>query len=135
MRAERLSCVTVARVALLRSPHARGALKTAIGCLAGKTWSHSVTGHDVYFSVVTIKRLYYTARREHNDLVGALQRAVRKDRGKVSVAALVAEQLVLQYRDQQHWSYQLHYDNLAVSVKADPSLGQLRCYSTVRRYM
>ena len=34
---------------LLSSPPARGALKTAIRCLAAKTWSHPVTGRDVQF--------------------------------------------------------------------------------------
>jgi putative transposase len=120
---------------LLSSPPARGALKTAIGCLAAKTWSHPVTGKDVQFSAVTVERWYYTARRQHDDPVGALRRAVRKDRGKVSLSAAVAERLILQYRDYPHWSYRLHYDNLAVLVKADPSLGRLRSYSTVRRYM
>ena len=120
---------------LLSSPPAHGALKTAIRCLAAKTWSHPVTGRDVHFSAVTIERWYYTARRQHDDPVGAVRRAVRKDRGKVSLAAAVAERLVLQYRDHPHWSYQLHYDNLAALVKADPSLGPLRSYSTVRRYM
>jgi len=38
-------------------------------------------------------------------------------------------------QDHKHWSYKLHYDNLAALVKADPSLGPLRSYSTVRRYM
>ena len=56
---------------LLSSSPARGALKTAIGCLAAKTWSHPVTGRDVRFSAVTIERWYYTARREHDDPVGA----------------------------------------------------------------
>ena len=42
---------------------------------------------------------------------------------------------VLQYRDHPDWSYQLHYDNLAALVKADPSLGRLPSYSTVKRYM
>jgi putative transposase len=64
-----------------------------------------------------------------------LRRAARKDLGKVSLATAVAERLVLQYRDHQHWSYQLHYDNLAALLKADPTLGPLRSYSTVRRYM
>jgi putative transposase len=120
---------------LLSSPPARGALKTAIACLAEKTWSHPVTGRDFRFSAVTIERWYYTARRQYDDPVAALRRAVRKDRGKVSLAAAVAEQLVLQYRDHQHWSFQLHYDNLAALLKADPTLGPLRSYSTVRRYM
>ena len=71
----------------------------------------------------------------HDDPVGVLRRAVRKDCGKVSLAPALAERLYLQYRDHPHWSYQLHYDNLAALVKAEPSLGPLRSYSTVRRYM
>ena len=120
---------------LLSSPPARGALKTAIGSLAAKTWSHPVTGRDAHFTAVTIERWYYTARRQHDDPVGALRRAVRKDCGKVSLAAAVAQRLVIQYGQYPHWSYQLHYDNLAALVKADPTLGPLRSYSTVKRYM
>jgi putative transposase len=120
---------------LLSSPPARGALKTAIRSLAEKTWSHPVSGREVHFAAVTIERWYYTARRERDDPVGVLRRAVRKDCGKVSLAPALAERLHLQYRDHPHWSYQLHYDNLAALVKADPLLGPLRSYSTVRRYM
>ena len=100
-----------------------------------KTWSHPISGRDVRFSAVTIERWYYTARREHDDPVAVLRRAVRKDCGKVSLAAALAERLQLQYREHPHWSYQLHYDNLAALVKADPALGPLRSYATVRRYM
>jgi putative transposase len=120
---------------LLSSPPARGVLKTAIRALAEKTWTHPVSGRDVRFSAVTIERWYYRARRERDDPVGVLRRAVRKDCGKVSLAAVIAEQLHLQYHDHPHWSYQLHYDNLAALVKTNPSLGTLRSYSTVRRYM
>src|ERR1700678_525385 len=80
---------------LLSSPPGRGALKTAIRDLAKKTWSHPVTGRDVRFSAVTIERWYYTARRQHDDPVSALRRAVRKDCGKVSLAAPLAKQLIL----------------------------------------
>ena len=97
------------------------------------TWSHPVTGREARFSAVTIARWYYTARRVHDDPVGAFRRAVRKDCGKVSLAAALAEQLHFQYRDHPHWSYQLHYDNLAALVKADPSLGRLPSYSTVKQ--
>jgi putative transposase len=120
---------------LLSSPPARGALQTAIRSLAAKTWSHPVTGRDVRVAAGTIACWYYTACRQRDDPVGALRRALRKDCGKVSLAAAIAERLVLQYRDHPHWSYQLHYDNLAALVKADPTLGQLRSYSTVKRYM
>jgi putative transposase len=120
---------------LLSSPPARGALKTAIRGLAEKTWSHPVTGRDVHFTAVTIERWYYMARRQHDDPVGALRRAVRKDCGTVTLSATVAERLMLLYHDHPNWSYQLHYDNLAALVKANPSLGPLRSYSTVKRYM
>ncbi len=120
---------------LLSSPPAARALQTAVGFLASKTWTHPVTGRDVHFSAVTIARWYHTARRQCDDPVSALRRAVRKDRGKVSLAAEFAERLVLQYREYPHWSYQLHYDNLAALVRTNPSLGPLRSYSTVKRYM
>jgi len=94
-----------------------------------------VTGRDVHFSAVTIERWYRTARCQCDDPVGALRRAVRKDCGKLSLAAALAEQVHLQYRDHAHWSYQLHYDNLAALVKADPTLGPLCSYSTIKRYM
>jgi putative transposase len=120
---------------LLSSPPAPRSLKPAIQALAAKTWSHPVTGRDVRFAVATIERWYYKARRERDDPVAVLRRVVRKDCGKVSLAANLAELLFAQYHDHKHWSYQLHYDNLAALVKADALLGPLRSYSTVRRYM
>ncbi|MGE0866288.1 MAG: DDE-type integrase/transposase/recombinase [Vicinamibacterales bacterium] len=120
---------------LLSSPPPRGELKAALRALAAKTWSHPVHGGKVRFSAVSIERWYYAARREKNDPVGVLRRAVRKDCGKVSLPQAMAEQLCRQYAGHPHWSYQLHYDNLAALVKAEPTLGVLRSYSTVRRYM
>ena len=121
--------------ALLSSPRPRGDLKTALRDLAAKTWTHPVSGRDVQFSAVTIERWYYAARREKDDPVTVLRRAVRKDCGKVSMPRAMADQLGRQYVEHPHWTYQLHYDNLAAFVKADPGLGVLRSYSTVRRYM
>jgi putative transposase len=120
---------------LLSSPPARGALKTAIRGLAAKTWTHPTNGRDIRFSAVTVERWYYRARREHDDPVAVLRRAVRKDCGKVTLATGLAARLCLQYRQYPHWSYQLHYDNLAALVKTEPSLGPLHSYATVRRYM
>ncbi len=120
---------------LLSSPPARGGLKAAIRTLAAKTWTHPVSGRQVHFAAATIERWYYKAHREKDDPVGVLRRAVRKDCGKVSLPAALAARLVKQYADHKHWSYQLHYDNLAALVKADATLGPLRSYSTVRRYM
>jgi transposase InsO family protein len=120
---------------LLSSPPARGELKAAIRSLAAKTWTHPVSGRNVRFAAGTIERWYYTARREKDDPVRVLRRAVRKDCGKVSLAPALAKHLFRQYRDHEHWTYKLHYDNLAARVKDDPSLGPLHSYSTVRRYM
>ena len=94
-----------------------------------------MTGRDVRVAAGTIARWYYTARRQRDDPVGALRRAVRKDRGKISLAPPSPSDSIFSIGDHPHWSYQLHYDNLAALVKADPSLGQLRSYSTVKRYM
>ena len=120
---------------LLSSPPARGSLKTAIRSLATKTWSHPTSGRDVHFAPATIERWYYAARRRHDDPVGALRRAVRKDRGKISLAVPLAERLILQHHDHPDWSYQLHYDNLAAVAKAEPALGRLPSYATIKRYM
>jgi putative transposase len=120
---------------LLSAPPPRGRLKAAIHSLAAMTWTHPLTGRDVQFSAVTIERWYYTARRATDDPVGVLRRAVRKDCGTVSLPTALAERLVCQHHEHPHWSYQLHYDNLAALLKTEPALGPLRSYSTVRRYM
>src|SRR5271166_2854945 len=120
---------------LLSSPPAHGSLQAAIRSLAEKTWSHPVTGRDVRVAAATIARWYYTALCQPDDPVGSLRRAVRKDCGTIALAAAIAERLCSQYRDHPDWSYQLHYDNLTALVKADPLLGRLPSYSTVKRYM
>jgi transposase InsO family protein len=120
---------------LLSCPPAPGALKRAIRSLAEKTWSHPVTGRDFCVAAGTIARWYYTALRQPDDPVGALRRALRKDCGKITLAAVHTEQLHLQYRDHPDWSYQLHYDNLTAFLRVNPALGPVRSYCTVKRYM
>jgi transposase InsO family protein len=119
---------------LLSSPPARGELRAALQTLAAKTWVHPVSGREVHFSPATIERWYYKSRQQ-DDPLQVLRRAVRKDCGKVSLPAPLIRQLVDQYHDHPHWTYQLHFDNLAAAVRADASLGPLRSYCTVRRYM
>jgi len=123
--------------ALLSAPPARGDLNAALSLLAEKTWTHPVLGEEVRFAVGTIERWYYTARREKDDPVGVLRRTVRKDCGTVSLAAKQIAHLRKQHEDYPHWTYRLHYDNLAAAIKAQPDagMGALRSYSTVRRYM
>jgi transposase InsO family protein len=120
---------------LLSSPPARGELKTAVAALAAKTWTHPVTGRELRFAAKTIESWFYRARRDRDDPVGVLRRAVRKDCGKVSLKPDLIECLTNQYYDYPHWTYQLHYDNLKALVKAKKMLGPLKSYSTVRRCM
>jgi transposase InsO family protein len=120
---------------LLSAPSARGELRAAIDALAAKTWTHPVTGRDVRYAAKTIERWLYRARREQDDPVAVLGRAVRKDCGKVSLKPDLIECLTNQYHDYPHWTYQLHYDNLQALVKAAEKLGPLPSYSTLRRYM
>jgi transposase InsO family protein len=121
--------------ALLSAPRARGELVEALRALAAKTWTHPITGREVRFARGTMERWYYRARREQEDPVSVLRRRPRKDRGRVSLPTALATRLTEQHARHPHWSYQLHYDNLAAQVKADPSLGPLKSYCTVRRYM
>jgi putative transposase len=121
--------------ALLSAPPLRGRLQEALRDLAATTWTHPVSGRPVQFAAVTIERWYYTARRASDDPVGVLRRAVRKDCGKISLPEAVAERLRRQHHEHPHWSYRLHYDNLAALCQADSTLGSLRSYATVRRYM
>ena len=77
---------------LLSSP-LRGRLKAALRALADKTWTHPVSGREVRFAAGTIERWYYTAQHEKDDPVGVLQRAVRKDCGKVTLAPALVQRL------------------------------------------
>jgi len=42
--------------------------------------------------------------------------------------------VVTQHRQHPSWTYQLHYDNLAVLVEQEPELGPLPAYISVRRF-
>ncbi len=122
--------------ALLSAPPPRGALKIAIRSLAAKTWTHPTTGRDVQFSAVTIERWYYTARRARRRPRCRL--APRRAQGlRQGVpghgpgrAALVSSTTTTRTgatnsttTTSPRWS------------KAEPALGPLRSYATVRRYM
>ncbi|MHB0960748.1 MAG: DDE-type integrase/transposase/recombinase [Pirellulaceae bacterium] len=120
---------------LLSAPPSRGELQAAIAALADKTWTHPITQREVRFSAKTIERWFYRARRERDDPVRVLRRAVRKDCGKVSLPPELVEYLARQYHDYPYWTYQLHYDNVKAQVEQEKTLSPLPSYSSVRRYM
>ena len=121
---------------LLAAPPRRGQRESALRALAAQTWRHPLTEQPVGFGFSTIERWYYVARHEDRDPVGVLRRQRRRDAGHTWALSLkLREVLRAQYQAHLSWTYQLHTDNLAVQVAADPALGGIPSYTTVRRYM
>ena len=122
--------------ALLAAPPSAGYVMAELKRLAEKTWLHPVTGEPVRFGVSTIERWFYQAKRARTDPVGALRKKVRKDLGRhAAVGEKLRQALLVQYAAHRSWSVQLHYDNLKALVLADPELGPLPSYPTIRRSM
>lgn len=120
---------------LLAAPPARGELGKALQGLAGQPWRHPVNGMPVRFSVATLERWYYAARRA-SDPVAALRRRRRGDAGRQRrLTSTVIQALHDQYHRWPAWTVQLHYDNLVALVEQEPALAPLPSYATIRRYM
>lgn len=118
---------------LLAAPPALSTLKNALVLLAAKTWRHPVSGLDIAFSVSTLERWYYRARRA-SDPVAILKDRMRGDVGRFpSLMPLIIDTLVTQYREHPGWTVQLHVDNLRVAIKDSDVL--MPSYPTIRRYM
>lgn len=120
---------------LLAAPPAAGELHAQLRLLAARSWRHPVTGQPVRFGVSTIERWYYAARAAR-DPVRALARRPRSDQGThPAISAQAAEWLSTQYRQHPSWSYQLHADNLAARLEADPASGPIPSYASVKRFL
>jgi transposase InsO family protein len=120
---------------LLTSPPKPGELAGRIAQLADTPWRHPTTGQVLHLSAKTIERMYYAVRGKADPFL-ALQRKVPKNAGThPSVSEKLATAIVKQYDEHRGWSYQLHYDNLVVVAKEDPSVGPMPGYATVRRFM
>jgi len=120
---------------LLASPPRRGNLQAELERLAGKEWMHPVTKQKTRFGVSTIERWYYQAKNASNP-VGVLRKKTRKDRGRqTALSDALKGAIHAQHAAHRGWTYQLHYDNLEAWVAAEPELGPLPSYVTVRRYM
>jgi putative transposase len=120
---------------LLSAPPEAGALQHALKELAQKQWRHPITGLSVNFSLSTIERWFYQARKKQ-DPIHALRSKRRSDAGTPRKLSLQLKQILRQqHKEHPRWSYQLHADNLACLIKASPELGTVSSYPTVRRYM
>lgn len=121
---------------LLAAPPAHGELQAELERLAAKTWRHPVTNEPVRFGLKTIQHWYYQAKNAPSDPVGRLRKKRRKDVGRHTALSEALKQAIhAQYATHRSWTYQLHYDNLVAWVDAEPELGRLPTYATVRRYM
>src|SRR5579862_5577948 len=121
---------------LLAAPPSRGQLQTQLQELATKKWRHPVSGKWVIFGLSTIERWYYKALRAKAGPVDALKRKIRSDHGQhPSVNLKLIELLVEQHRQHPSWSYQLHFDNLAVRVEQQPQAGPMPSYVSLLRWM
>lgn len=121
---------------LLAAPPEAGELRTAIAELAARSWRHPLSGEPVRFGFSTVERWYYTARRADADPVRALRSRQRADAGRHRrLGEQLRAELRAQYQAHPSWSVQLHVDNLAVLAGAEPALGPMPSYATVRRYL
>lgn len=120
---------------LLSAPPDVGQLRGELERLGSKTYQHPISGAGVSFGVSTLERWYYAAG-DTADPLGALSNRVRKDAGEHPSVGLPLRALIReQYREHPSWSYQLHYDNLAVLSVGRPELQRLPSYAAVRRWM
>lgn len=121
---------------LLASPPEPGELGAELERLSKRSYKHPTTGEAVRFGKKTIERWYYTARNHPTDPVGALGRKVHARAGThPSVSPPLGEVIRALHKQHPRWSYQLHYDNVAVLVEEHPDLGPLPSYPTLCRFM
>ncbi len=120
---------------LLSAPPEKGDLLILLEALSKKQWQHPTRDCMVTFSLSTLERWYYRAKRDV-DPVRALRTKRRTDAAcPRTLNAELKRAIQQQYRLHPSWSYQLHIDNLAVLAKQNPDLGSVPSYSTVHRYM
>jgi putative transposase len=121
---------------LLAAPPARGELQHQLKELAAKKWRHPITSQWIPLGRSTIERWYYKALRAKDGPVDILKRKIRSDQGAhPALNSKLVEALTAQYRQHPSWSYQLHYDNLAVLAQQQPELGPMPAYVSVLRFM
>ena len=121
---------------LLAAPPSRGQLQTQLQELAAKKWRHPISGEWVLLGLSTIERWYYKALHTKTGPVEALKRKIRSDHGlHPSLTPRLIGLLSEQHRQHPSWSYQLHFDNLAVVVEQQPQAGPMPSYASLLRCM
>lgn len=121
---------------LLAAPPARGELRAKLRQLATQKWRHPIHGQWITLGRSTIERWFYKAFHAKDGPVEVLKRKIRSDHAThPAVGPNLAELIATQHQQHPSWSYQLHFDNLAVLVEQQPELGPMPAYVSVRRFM
>jgi len=121
---------------LLASPPEKGDLKNQLFALSKKAWLHPVTGETVRYSLSTLERWYYKAKKSPHSLLKTLGTQQRNDKGAFkSLNRVICDALTIQYAEHDGWSVQLHYDNLMVSIEIESLHAARPSYSSILRYM
>jgi len=121
---------------LLISPPKQGDLSNELKKLSQQTWVHPLTGKLKQWSETSIERWYYKAKDSNSKAIMVLRNKTRSDIGECrALSQAIQDYLKAQYKQHISWSVQLHYDNLVCAVEAEPQLGELASYTTVRRFM
>jgi transposase InsO family protein len=117
---------------LLASPPQRGDLSKELEALSRKIWIHPTTQEGVTFTVPTIERWYYKAKKAQKGTFGSLGRKRRKDADQSMVSGIIEQLLLGLYSVHKGWSIKLLADNLAVLCIQKNQ--KVPAYQTVRRY-
>jgi len=121
---------------LLASPPEKGDLKNQLFALSKKAWLHPVTGETVRYSLSTLERWYYKAKKSPQNLLKTLGTQQRNDKGVFkSLDRAICDALIKQYGEHDGWSIQLHYDNLIVAIEIASLHTSYPSYSSILRYM
>jgi transposase InsO family protein len=104
--------------------------------LAVRSWKNPISGKQTKYGLATIERWYYRAKRERGSTVSALRRKTRTDTGVTRVLDEGVKQLLReQHHEHPSWSYKLHADNLAVTLRARKQPIAIPSSATVCRWM
>lgn len=120
---------------LLAAPPGPGELSHKLKALAAQTYIHPTSGQPVRFGASTIERWFYAAR-DAADPMHILRTRMRSDRGThPSIEAALQEIIGGQYQSNPDWTYQLLYDNVAVTAKQQTPALPMPSYPSFVRFM
>ena len=121
---------------LLADPPLHGDLVRRLKDVCSRPWPHPITKDPWLISLRSVERWYYAATKSAATPIESLVPKGRPSDGHgYEMKPALRELLADQFARHKNWAYQLHADNLVAAAKADPNLGAVPSYSTIKRYM